>query len=99
MNNKKHNMNKNKYDESDRKLEALRYNFFKGLQGDGNTICGTCQHFETILDDSGSITSLGRCYQNCPVKNGLDKVHAESNVSRYTNHNIETKYKEYSNDI
>jgi len=92
-------MRSDKYDELDKKTETLRYNFFKGLQGDGDIICGTCQHFESIVDNSGSITDLGHCYQNCPVKNGLNKIHAESNVSRYSSHKIETAYKEYSDDI
>jgi len=83
----------------DNQIELLRYNFFLGVQGDNEIICGTCQHFETILDDSGSITNLGHCYKNCPVKNGLDKVHAESNVSRYINHDFKTAYEEYSDDV
>ena len=89
-------MRQNKYEEYDNELEYKRYNFFKGLQADGDSICGTCKYFESILNKNGSIGDLGRCHESCPVKRGLDKVHVESNAKSYINAGIPTRYCEFS---
>ena len=68
----------NKYKELDNQIESLRFHFFDGIQGDGPIICGTCKHFESILDDSGSVLFLGHCNVKCNISNGNDKVHAET---------------------
>ena len=85
-------MKQDKYSKIDKEIEYMRCSFFEGLQSEGDSICGTCAHFESIFNKNGSISDLGQCFKPCPVKRGLDKVHAESSAKSYINSGIANNY-------
>jgi hypothetical protein len=85
-----------KYKVLDDSIENFRYNFFLGVSG-GSKICGTCEHYETILNDSGSVTDTGHCYSRCKAKTkGSNKTHAETNIQSLIDSGIKVEYVEYN---